>query len=493
MRSEHTEVKGRARRSARAANTKAPGETRPGLNSRRHARSDAPWQPCLFTILRRASRCLALLVSLSVAALQAQPANDFFANATVLMGESGFITQSTAAATLELGEPAHGGDPGGASVWFVWEAPASGAAEFQLHLSDFDTTIGAYTGASLDSLEPVAENDDAFNYYPLISRWLLREDQSHIRFPAQAGVRYHIAVDGAGGSTGTLSLHWALHSTPTNDSFSGARPLTGAEGFLTTHNVGATKEPGEPNHATNAGSASIWFRWTAPVSGNARIHTLNSLNDALTPLDTLLAVYTGTSMGALTQVAANDNNGTSLRSLVQFAATAGTTYHIAVDTKVGGTNQGRIVLTWANGVPTNNNLASATRLSGVCGLIQGHNTFATKESNEPAIAENLGGASIWYVWTAPADGDVLFTTQGSPFLDTLLAVYTGTTINSPLTRRRQRRHLGRVPRPTELQPGRVHRQRWHDLPNRRRWFPLGHDTRDGRGTSSMGLRVGRQR
>lgn len=340
--------------------------------------------------------------------------------------------QSTAGATFESGEPEHGGDPGGSSVWFAWEAPASGTAEFHLHFSDFDTTMGAYTGMSVDSLEAVAQNDDAVDYYPLISRWLLREDQSHIRFPAQAGVRYYIAVDGAGGVIGNLRLSWSLHSPPLNDNFAQAQLLTGADGFVVTHNVGATKEPGEPNHATNAGSASIWFRWTAPANGPTRFYTLNSITDASTPLDTLLGIYTGERADALTQIAANDNNGTSLRSLVQFTAVIGTTYHIAVDTKAGGTNEnhGRIVLTWVNGVPTNNNLATAQRLSGACGLVQGHNTFATKESNEPAIEDNAGGASIWYVWTAPADGDVVFTTQGSPFLDTLLAVYTGNTINS---------------------------------------------------------------
>lgn len=376
--------------------------------------------------------CLILSISLVSFALQAQPTNDAFTHATVISGWSGSITQSTAGATLESAEPEHGGDLGGASVWFVWEAPASGAAEFHLHLSDFDTTLSAYNGTALNTLEAVAQNDDAFDYFPLVSRWVFRGDQSHLRFPAQAGVRYHIAVDGTGGTTGNLRLNWSLHPAPANDNFAQAQVLTGSEGFLTTHNIGAKKEPGEPNHATNAGSASIWFRWTAPASGATRFYTLNSLTEASTPLDTLLGIYTGERVDALTQIAANDNNGTSLRSLAQFNAVAGMTYHIAVDTKAGGTNQnhGRIVLTWVNGVPTNNNLAAATRLSGACGMVQEHNTFATKESSEPAIDGNAGGASIWYVWTAPTDGDVVFTTQGSPFLDTLLAVYTGNTINS---------------------------------------------------------------
>lgn len=373
---------------------------------------------------------IALLCALSPALLQAQPANNNFASAQIITGSSGSVTGNTFGATREMGEPNHGGEAGGASVWYSWDAPASGAAEFDLHASDFDTTIGSYTGVSVSNLAAVAQNDDEFEYFPLVSKWLALGTQSRIRFPAQAGTRYHIGVDGGGGLSGNIRLGWKLNPRPANDNFADAQIITGVNGFISTHNVGATKEAGEPNHATNAGSASIWFRWTAPVSGATRFYTLNSLTSSSTPLDTLLAIYTGNSLGALTQVVANDNNGSSLRSLVQFTATAGTTYRIAVDTKAASTNHGHVLLTWINGTPANNTFANAQVLTGACGLVQGHNTSATKETGEPAITGNAGGASIWYSWTAPADGSAVFTTQGSPFLDTLLAVYTGAAVNA---------------------------------------------------------------
>ncbi len=48
--------------------------------------------------------------------------------------------------------------------------------------------------------------------------------------------------------------------------------------------------------------------------------------------DTVLAAYTGTSLGALTRVAQNDDLGPEvLQSRISFPAVAGTTYHIAVD------------------------------------------------------------------------------------------------------------------------------------------------------------------
>jgi hypothetical protein len=52
-------------------------------------------------------------------------------------------------------------------------------------------------------------------------------------------------------------------------------------------------------------------------------------------LDTVLGVYTGAVLGALTEVAANDNRGTNKAARVWWDAKAGTTYQIAVD-GVGG-------------------------------------------------------------------------------------------------------------------------------------------------------------
>jgi hypothetical protein len=52
-------------------------------------------------------------------------------------------------------------------------------------------------------------------------------------------------------------------------------------------------------------------------------------------LDTVLGVYTGAVLGALVEVAANDNRGTNTAARVWWAVEAGTTYQIAVD-GVGG-------------------------------------------------------------------------------------------------------------------------------------------------------------
>lgn len=114
-----------------------------------------------------------------------------------------------------------------------------------------------------------------------------------------------------------------------NDAFpltTGLYPTFGSE------NVFATKEVGEPNHAGNAGGHSVWAVFTPTVTSPVQIDT------HVSGFDTLLAVYTGSSVAALTQIAANDDDGTvGGTSSLTFQALAGTTYKIAIDGKNGAT------------------------------------------------------------------------------------------------------------------------------------------------------------
>src|SRR5207247_2239704 len=69
-------------------------------------------------------------------------------------------------------------------------------------------------------------------------------------------------------------------------------------------------------------------------------------------------------------------------------------------------------------------VANGTQLAGIAGTIHGSNVDASREAGEPNHADTTGGTSVWYRWTAPADGTAVFDTCGSSF-DTLIGVYTG--------------------------------------------------------------------
>src|SRR6267378_7953283 len=104
---------------------------------------------------------------------------------------------------------------------------------------------------------------------------------------------------------------------PSNDAFANGQSLSGSTGSVTGSNVGATKETGEPNHAGDPGGHSVWYRWTASASTPVTIDTIGS------NFDTLLAVYTGSSVGSLTTIASNDDiDGPSQPSRVSFTPVA---------------------------------------------------------------------------------------------------------------------------------------------------------------------------
>jgi Ca2+-binding RTX toxin-like protein len=203
-----------------------------------------------------------------------------------------------------------------------------------------------------------------------------------------------------------------------NDSFSAAEVIQGRFGFTQGANFKATKEAGEPTHAGNAGGASLWYRWVAPEDGEVAFTALAF------GVDPLLAVYTGASVDALTEIASNDD-WRGFDSRVVFDGVAGTEYQVAVDGYAGET--GDFGLTWGM-TPANDDFADAVVIDGRSGTTTGSNRGATEEEGERFHA-GCGGASIWYQWTAPETEDVRFDTRGSNF-DTTLAVYTGTAVDA---------------------------------------------------------------
>jgi uncharacterized delta-60 repeat protein len=137
----------------------------------------------------------------------------------------------------------------------------------------------------------------------------------------------------------------SLRAQPANDNFATASIIVGPSGTTNGTNIGASREAGEPNITGNAGGESIWYSWTAPANMTVTFNTVGS------DFDTLLGVYNGTAVNALTLVGENDNFGSVLQSSVTFVASAGVTYHIAVDgyNAGGGASQGAVVLNWGTG------------------------------------------------------------------------------------------------------------------------------------------------
>lgn len=223
-------------------------------------------------------------------------------------------------------------------------------------------------------------------------------------------------------ATAAAALCFAPLATaaPANDNFAAATPISDFEDFVRGTNTGATKEPGEPAHATNPGGRSIWFSWTAPEDGTYIFQTFGST------FDTLLAIYSGNDVASLVEITSNDDAQTLGRpttaSRVEFFATAGTMYAVAVDGFNG--KQGRVGLGWRPGL-ANDLFDHAESISGEVGQAHGTNFDAFTEPEEPSPSDSA--SSVWYEWEAPTSRLVKFSTLGARF-DTVVGVYTGSNV-----------------------------------------------------------------
>lgn len=244
------------------------------------------------------------------------PANDAFAAPQQLTGATGSVVGTNLAATVEVGEPAHGVQSV-ASVWYTWTSPATAPVTFETCGSTFDTLLAVYTGDAVAALARVGQNDDGCG------------EGSRVPLAARAGTTYRIAVAGYD-DRGDFVLRWLPR--PANDDVANARTIRGGAGSLSGSSVGATREAGEPGPQ----SASVWYQWRAPSSKPIAFETCTS------SFDTLLAVYQRTSAGRRVVRSNDDGCPRGFGSLVVLHPQRGTTYQVSVDGLSGTTGSFRL-------------------------------------------------------------------------------------------------------------------------------------------------------
>ncbi len=281
-----------------------------------------------------------------------------------------------------MGEPPHDGVTNdAASLWWSWTPSASTNVFIDTIGSKIDTVLAVYTGSTLVSLQPVAAAKGSVSQFKPAS----------VSFNAQAGVTYRIAVASvSSNSLGSLVLHVIPGGQLDTIApvVSVTSPLSGQS--VTTHSILLSGTAFDPT--PNASGVS---QITVSVNGISTIATGTTNWTAAVFLQPELNIIS---------VSAQDAAGNSSSS-------------------------GTVEVNYLAPTGANDFFVSATNftLTGTSGVVSGGNTNATKEDGEPIIAGNAGGKSVWWSFTAPADGVLTLNTTNSTF-DTLLGLYTGTNV-----------------------------------------------------------------
>lgn len=345
------------------------------------------------------------------------PANDHYARASMIEGETGSLVGNNQGATTEPGEFMGNVSPvtpavtatWGASVWHRWTAPSTGDWKFSLDRRGL--AVSVFAGESVETAR-------------LVSGAPRTSTPAQALFPATAGAEYYIAVASASayfsGTEFALSWEPGERPNPGNDDFASAMALDGNATSTRLDFDVLTVEHGEP---AGSGVRTAWYTWQ-PQAGDR--YTWNvarppGFGSPLADATLQLSVFGGAELAALEQVAVSFGEIAGMR--LAFDVEADTPYALALglprDSAQTSVNPATLVLTLGE-TPANDDLANAVALTGMSGSVSGSNEFATDEPGE--LTGALGDSSLWWSIEPTQDGWMQFTAKGLRSLK--LAIYT---------------------------------------------------------------------
>ncbi|RLK58918.1 PKD domain-containing protein [Actinokineospora cianjurensis] len=236
----------------------------------------------------------------------APPSNDDFAGATAVtsLPFAGAVTFTEA--TTAPDDPWLCSSSNERSVWFDFTPTADGLVQIDL------------TGYGYGTLALLTGTRGALTVVPGTCH---NSSENAALVPVVAGTTYHVMVISPSWSNSPLTLTVDSIQPPANDNFANAAPITTVPAAAEAALGAATAEPSEPNPSCvqgTAGAPSVWYSFTAP---RTEWITFDQTSD---DYESVFAVYTGNSLGSLTEVLCDAYYRRVL------AVTAGQTYRVQV-------------------------------------------------------------------------------------------------------------------------------------------------------------------
>jgi hypothetical protein len=324
--------------------------------------------------------------------------NTNFVNRASINPLLGPVSDSNELATVQQGAPLPDGLPGGNSIWFSWRPAFTGTVSLTTQGSDFDTVMAVYTGTELSNLKAVAADDDSGGYLT-----------SLVTFNVKSNTEYQIAVDGFQGASGRVVL-----GLPAGTGYRILNPSSGDSVPV------IVKSPASQTVAPNArvvlnvlatSATKISYQWYfqgeaifGATSSSLIISHLQPGSVGFYDVLAANAVGSAQSESANLQIGVNPS-GKPVSSGSKFATSSISASPAAMATELRPFDEG--------GDTGGYSVAQVFSTVG-----------APREPGEPEPCGQVGGASEWFVYTAPADGMLVANTDGSLF-STLLGVYTG--------------------------------------------------------------------
>jgi hypothetical protein len=347
------------------------------------------------------------------------PANDDWANAIAVGPLPATKSISTLNATEQALEPESSCGGKIHSVWYKLTPPSDMVISVDTFGSDIDTRLAVWTGPALDMLTEVACSYGSLRDGP-------DELAGRAAFRASGGVMYFIQVHSQNvGQGGPITLHAKAVTPLANDQF-GAAQAIGLPFHVALNNARATTQAAEPTSGPCLEMrATVWYRITPAEDMVIRADTFGSV------IDTMIAVFTGPSLAALTYRNCDDDSSSMhvsvFQSAISWRAKAGKSYWLQVGGYLNET--GPIELDVRRVTPPLNDARSvAKQVTSLPFSRSPSNRNATQQKGETVTGcgDDPFVQSVWYRYTAPSLAPLHATVSGDDGTDSMIALFTGT-------------------------------------------------------------------